>query len=195
MRVLLADNHDSFVYNIVQILRENGGADVDVVLTDEIDTSTLKRYDCIVFSPGPDIVDPGGRMTAILDAIDDDMPVLGICLGYDVIATYFGGKLNNLNKNYHGMKRKVHILENNDPLFAGLPLTIEAGLYHSWEVDKKSFPKTLKRCAVSQDRVLMAIRHVSRPVYGVQFHPESVMTPRGVDILCNFLKIADKETA
>ncbi|PLW96487.1 MAG: aminodeoxychorismate/anthranilate synthase component II [Marinilabiliales bacterium] len=195
MKVLLADNHDSFVYNIVQILRESGKAEVDVVLTDQISLDIVKNYDAIVFSPGPDIVDPGGKMTAILAHVEDDMPVLGICLGYDVIAQYFGAKLNNLNMNYHGMKRKVHILENSDPLFSGLPLSIDVGLYHSWEVDKKSLTPQLIRCAVSEDRVLMAVRHVDRPVYGVQFHPESIMTPQGEKLLLNFLKIAEKRRA
>lgn len=190
MKVLLVDNHDSFLHNIVQILREQGGATVEVQLAGSVALSSLPDYDAVVFSPGPDIVDPGGDMAAILDLLDETVPVLGVCLGYDIIASYFGGRLNNLHRNYHGVTAKVRLLEPENPLFAGLPETIEAGLYHSWEVEGASLPPVLKPCAVSEDRVLMAFRHVARPIYGVQFHPESIMTPWGGRILCNFLQVA-----
>ena len=192
MKILLADNHDSFVYNIVQILREEGNAEVDTVQTDRITKDMLAHYDGIVFSPGPDIVDPGGMMTAILDFIPEQMPVLGICLGYDVIATYFGARLNNLNTNYHGLQRKIHIIDTMDPLYAGFPVSFDAGLYHSWQVVRATLPDNLVATAISSDRILMSVRHRERPVFGVQYHPESIMTPQGKRLLINFLRVAEK---
>jgi len=187
MRILLADNYDSFVHNIEQILREQGGAKVTIVKTDCIDLAALTQYDGIVFSPGPDVVDPGGKMTEILQAAPGQMPILGVCLGFEQIAVHFGGKLNNLKVNYHGLARTLHLLDINDPLFRGVPLSSLVGLYHSWEVDRKTLPSVLIPTAISEDRVLMAFRHKTRPVFGLQFHPESVITQYGSTILLNFL--------
>lgn len=189
MKILLADNHDSFVYNIVQILREQGNATVDVVKTDEINISTLSKYQGIVFSPGPDIIDPGNKMRAMLDAVDHKIPILGICLGYDIIAKYYGARLMNSEQTYHGLQRKIHILDSADVLFQHMPPTIQAGLYHSWVVEKNSLEPHLIPTAISEDRVLMSFRHRNRPIYGVQFHPESIMTPMGSKLLLNWLQL------
>ena len=189
MKILLADNHDSFVYNIFQILHEQGGAIVDIVKTDEIDVSTLFKYQGIVFSPGPDIIDPGDKMKAILAAVDHKVPILGICLGYDIIAEYYGAGLINSEQTYHGLQRKIHIIDTSDALFQGMPPSINAGLYHSWVVDKGSLEPDLIPTAISEDRLLMAFRHRKYPVYGVQFHPESIMTPLGAKLLLNWLQL------
>lgn len=184
MKVLLLDNFDSFTFNLFHYL-EAFGCDVTVARNNAITLAEIERFDKIVLSPGPGLPKDAGVMPALLDAYIDRKPILGVCLGMQAIGEHFGGRLYNQQEVKHGVAEPCRHNGDNR-LFRGIPETFEAGLYHSWAValDEDS---PLKPTAYSDSGVLMAFEHADLPVTGVQFHPESVLTPQGRKMIANFL--------
>lgn len=185
MRILLLDNHDSFTWNLHHLLEPH--AEVDVVLNDRITVDEAARYDRIVLSPGPGLPSEAGIMMELLMKLMPTHPVLGICLGMQAIVEASGGRLYNQERVTHGMAVRCIAEEPCDPLFAGMPRVFEVGLYHSWAAEDRSLPGTLRVTARSSTGVIMAVRHTGHDVCGVQFHPESVLTPEGVRIIRNWI--------
>ena len=185
MKTLLIDNYDSFTYNLRQILEEEGG-EVTVWRNDRFKLQDVKPFDHVVLSPGPGIPSEAGLLEDVIRTWAETKPILGICLGEQAIGEVFGGKLFNLPHVFHGVQTPVHILEE-EPLFRNLPSTIQAGRYHSWVVSKEDFPTCLQITAESEEGQIMALRHRTLPVHGIQFHPESILTPCGRTIIHNFI--------
>lgn len=187
MRLLILDNYDSFTYNIVHAVRELG-VEPTVKRNDRITLDEIDRYDKIIISPGPGIPSEAGILPAMLQRYATEKPILGVCLGHQAIGERFGAKLRNLDEVYHGIQSTITITAPDDYIFAGLPEHLKVGRYHSWVVDKKDFPDSMKITAVSPDGEIMAMRHRDLDVRGVQFHPESILTPDGLKIIENWLK-------
>lgn len=186
MRLLILDNYDSFTYNIVHAARQLGFMP-EVYRNDEISLDDVEVYDKIIISPGPGIPGEAGILPVLLERYAGSKPILGICLGEQAIGERFGARLRNLSEVYHGVQSPVTITVDDEYIFEGLPKRIDVGRYHSWVVDSVSFPETLEITAMSDDGEIMAVRHKSLDIRGVQFHPESVLTPEGLTILSNWL--------
>lgn len=185
MNIVIIDNYDSFTYNLSHQLKALG-AQVDVVRNDAFQMSRLEPYDKIVLSPGPGIPKEAGLLNDVIRRYAGRKPILGVCLGHQAIAEVFGGRLENLRTVYHGVQTPTHII-NHDYLFEHLPETFEAGRYHSWVVSRSGLPDSLEVTAISDDGHIMALRHRTYDVRGIQFHPESILTPEGARILQNWL--------
>lgn len=185
MNIVIIDNYDSFTYNLSHQLKALG-AQVDVVRNDAFQMSRLEPYDKIVLSPGPGIPEEAGLLNDVIRRYAGRKPILGVCLGHQAIAEVFGGRLENLRTVYHGVQTPTHII-NHDYLFEHLPETFEAGRYHSWVVSRSGLPDSLEVTAISDDGHIMALRHRTYDVRGIQFHPESILTPEGARILQNWL--------
>lgn len=185
MNIVIIDNYDSFTYNLSHQLKAMG-AQVDVVRNDAFQMSRLEPYDKIVLSPGPGIPEEAGLLNDVIRRYAGRKPILGVCLGHQAIAEVFGGRLENLRTVYHGVQTPTHII-NHDYLFEHLPETFEAGRYHSWVVSRSGLPDSLEVTAISDDGHIMALRHRTYDVRGIQFHPESILTPEGARILQNWL--------
>lgn len=187
MKVLLLDNYDSFTYNLLHILRELG-VDTEVFRNDKISLDEVERFDKIVLSPGPGIPEEAGIMLPLIKRYAPTKSILGVCLGEQGIGQAFGAKLENLKEVHHGECSDIRILKN-DSLFHGLEPCFLAGRYHSWVVSKENFPDCLEILADDmREGQIMAIRHKTYDVKGIQFHPESVLTPKGKIIIENFIK-------
>ncbi|MGK0390405.1 MAG: anthranilate synthase component 2 [Maribacter sp.] len=195
MKILIIDNYDSFTYNLVQYLQEITDDKVSIFRNDAISVEDVDNYDCIVLSPGPGIPKDAGNMPAIIHAYKNKKPILGVCLGHQAIGEAFGGKLENLEQVYHGLATDIYVSDKEEPLYQNLPDTIEVGRYHSWVIDKDHCPDCLLVTSISPDGAIMSIRHESLPIFGVQYHPESIMTPEGKVILSNFLNAAKASLA
>jgi anthranilate synthase component II len=194
MRLLLLDNHDSFTWNLVELLRATGKVKVIIFNPEDLNIRELDQYDRVIFSPGPGLPDEQPAMFEILHAVkrlhDENgrkIDVFGVCLGMQAIAMHFGGTLFNLRSVIHGQPRKLKILKPDHPIFMGIPDKTEAGLYHSWAVDPATLPVCLETLAIAHDGTIMALAHKTLPVCGVQFHPESIMTPAGKRMIENWL--------
>lgn len=185
MNIVIIDNYDSFTYNLSHQLKALG-AQVDVVRNDAFQMSRLEPYDKIVLSPGPGIPEEAGLLNDVIRRYAGRKPILGVCLGHQAIAEVFGGRLENLRTVYHGVQTPTHII-NHDYLFEHLPETFEAGRYHSWVVSRSGLPDSLEVTAISDDGHIMALRHRTYDVRGIQFHPESILTPEVARILQNWL--------
>lgn len=185
MRILLLDNYDSFTWNLHHLLEPH--AEVDVVLNDRITVEEAARYDRIVISPGPGLPNEAGITMELLLKLMPTHPILGVCLGMQAIVEVCGGQLFNQDRVMHGVAVDCSLTEPRDQLFRDMPSTFSVGLYHSWAADPNSLPATLRATARSQADVIMAIRHVEHDVCGVQFHPESVLTPQGPQIIRNWI--------
>lgn len=186
MKVLLIDNYDSFTYNLFQYLEE-AGAEVTVVRNDCFTLDKVAQYDKIVLSPGPGIPSEAGLLESVIKVYAPTHPILGICLGEQAIGEVFGGELYNLPKVFHGVQTPTHIVAN-DYLFDGLAHDLQVGRYHSWVVRSESLPDCLEITALSDEGQIMALRHKEYDVHGIQFHPESILTPEGRTIINNFVK-------
>ncbi len=186
MKILLIDNYDSFTYNLFHILRELG-TETDVVRNDKIDIDRVEEYDKIILSPGPGIPSEAGMMPAIVKRYASTKSIFGVCLGEQALGENFGATLINLDEVYHGVQNPVSITVR-DYIFEGLPDVIEVGRYHSWVVERKSLPGCLEVITEDTDGRIMGIRHKELDIRGVQFHPESVLTPLGRTIMENFVK-------
>ena len=188
MKILLFDNYDSFTYNLLHILKEFG-ADVEVFRNDKITLDEVDRFDKIVLSPGPGIPEEAGILLPLIRRYAPTKSILGVCLGEQAIGEAFGAKLINLTEVHHGVCSDVRVVAN-DPLFNGLDRTLRVGRYHSWVVSKEDFPDCLEITAEdTEEGQIMGLRHKEYNVRGIQFHPESVLTPQGKEIIKNWLSI------
>lgn len=185
MRLLIIDNYDSFTYNIVHAIRSLG-IEPDIYRNDMIGIADIEQYDKIIISPGPGIPSEAGIVPGMLQRYATSKPILGICLGHQAIGERFGAKLKNLPNVYHGVKSTITVNQP-DYLFEGLPDRLDVGRYHSWVVSKDGFPDCLEILATSPDGEIMALRHREYDIRGVQFHPESILTPEGINILRNWI--------
>lgn len=186
MKIVIIDNYDSFTYNLSHLLKELG-AEVDVVRNDKFELKDLEQYDKIVLSPGPGIPSEAGLLLDVIRTYAGRKPILGVCIGHQAIGEVFGASLENLKEVYHGVQTDGTQL-GNDYIFEGLPERVMMGRYHSWVVAKDSVPECLEVTAMSDDGEIMAMRHRQYDIHGIQFHPESVLTPEGKTIVGNFLK-------
>ena len=186
MKIVIIDNYDSFTYNLSHLLKELG-AEIDVVRNDKFELMDLEQYDKIVLSPGPGIPSEAGLLLDVIRTYAGRKPILGVCLGHQAIGEVFGASLENLKEVYHGVQTEGTQL-GNDYIFEGLPERVMMGRYHSWVVAKDSVPECLEVTAMSDDGEIMAMRHRQYDIHGIQFHPESVLTPEGKTIVGNFLK-------
>lgn len=186
MKIVIIDNYDSFTYNLSHLLKELG-AEVDVVRNDKFELKDLEQYDKIVLSPGPGIPSEAGLLLDVIRTYAGRKPILGVCLGHQAIGEVFGASLENIKEVYHGVQTEGTQL-GNDYIFDGLPERVMMGRYHSWVVAKDSVPESLEVTAMSDDGEIMAMRHRQYDIHGIQFHPESVLTPEGKTIVGNFLK-------
>lgn len=185
MRLLLLDNYDSFTWNLHHLLEPH--AEVDVIRNDAISVQEAARYQRIVLSPGPGLPNEAGIMMELLHTLMPTHPILGVCLGMQGIVEACGGSLYNQQEVIHGRAVTCTPTAPRDPLFSDLPEHFEVGLYHSWATDPATMPASLKATAHSAAGVIMALRHSTHPVCGVQFHPESVLTPQGARIIANWI--------
>lgn len=187
MRILVFDNYDSFTYNLVHLVRKLSTAPVDVFRNDEIPLEKITAYDKIILSPGPGIPEEAGLLLPLIREFAPSKSILGVCLGHQAIAEAFGGKLLNLSHVFHGVATPVHILNHDIPLFRQLPDTIQAGRYHSWVVDETQLPDCLEITARDDQQYIMGLHHKQYDLTGVQFHPESVLTPQGEQMIQQWL--------
>lgn len=185
MKIVIIDNYDSFTYNLAHLVKSQG-AEVDVVRNDKFQMLDLEPYDKFILSPGPGIPSEAGLLEEVIRHYAESKPMLGVCLGHQAIGEVFGAQLTNLSEVYHGVATPVTLM-GNDPIFAGLPSRIEVGRYHSWVVDEKGLPECLEITAESDDGHIMGLRHRKYDIHGIQFHPESVLTPQGPQIIRNWL--------
>lgn len=201
MKILVFDNYDSFTYNLVHLVEKLIHGKVDVYRNNELPLENVSVYDKIILSPGPGIPSEAGMLLPLIKAYAQSKSILGVCLGHQAIGEAFGGTLTNLSTVYHGVATKIDLIDNSatkeknftspdsrTSLFNGLPGTIEVGRYHSWVVDEKNFPADLAVTAKDANGYIMALQHKQYDVQGVQFHPESVLTPDGEKIIHNWLK-------
>ena len=193
MKILVFDNYDSFTYNLVHLVEKITGVSVEVRRNDEITLEEADVYDRIILSPGPGIPEEAGLLLPMIRAYAARKPILGVCLGHQAIGEAFGANLVNLDRVYHGVALPVQVLTHKGAgpaadLFAGMPDSFAAGRYHSWVIDPKAFPAALEITATDEAGNIMALRHREFDVLGVQFHPESVLTPEGETIMRNWLK-------
>ena len=186
MKTVIIDNYDSFTYNLAHLVKELG-AEVDVLRNDKFELEELEKYDKIILSPGPGIPEEAGLLLEVIRTYAGRKPMLGVCLGEQAIGQVFGGKLTNLSEVFHGIQTNVKI-KNKDYIFSGLPTEIPVGRYHSWVVDTEGFPEELVITAISSEGQIMALKHREYDIHGIQFHPESVLTPDGKQIVGNWLK-------
>ena len=185
MKIVIIDNYDSITYNLSHLVKELG-AEFTVLRNDSFPIEELETYDKILLSPGPGIPKEAGLLLEVIRTYAGKKPILGVCLGEQAIGEVFGGKLTNLSEVYHGIQSPIRITASNY-LFEGLPEEILVGRYHSWVIDRENFPDALEITAVSQEGYIMALRHKDFDVQGIQFHPESVLTPDGKKIISNWL--------
>jgi anthranilate synthase component II len=188
MKILVFDNYDSFTYNLVHLVKKIVHDQVDVYRNDQIPLEKVAAYDKIILSPGPGIPEEAGMLLPLIKEYASSKSILGVCLGHQAIGEAFGASLINLTTVYHGVATDCQLSIANCQLFHGLPGTIKVGRYHSWIVDEKTIPKELEVTARDENNYIMALQHKNYDVQGVQFHPESVLTPDGETILKNWLK-------
>jgi anthranilate synthase component 2 len=190
MKVLILDNYDSFTYNLVHITEHILKQKVEVVRNDVVDMEKIREYDKIILSPGPGIPSEAGILLPLIKRYAATKSILGVCLGHQAIGEAFGAKLVNLSTVFHGVARPVHITQKaqQEDLFKNLPEVFEAGRYHSWIVSEEQLPQELEITAKDDNGYIMALKHKEYDVQGVQFHPESVLTPCGETIIRNWLE-------
>ncbi|GHB28444.1 aminodeoxychorismate/anthranilate synthase component II [Mongoliitalea lutea] len=188
MKILVVDNYDSFTYNLVYIIRQLGyGSQMHIVRNDKIGLDAVNDFDKILLSPGPGIPSEAGIMPELLKQYSSTKDILGVCLGHQAIGEAFGSGLTNLSEVVHGLASEVTVQE--DLLFQGLPTKFNVGRYHSWVIDEETLPACLQITARTPDGQIMAVRHECYLVRGVQFHPESILTEYGVEMMRNWLSV------
>lgn len=186
-KILVFDNYDSFTYNLVHLVEKILHIQVDVFRNDAIPLEAVKAYDKIILSPGPGIPSEAGMLLPLIKEYAATKSMLGVCLGHQAIGESFGGKLINLDAVYHGIATPIQINDRTNRLFTGLPENISVGRYHSWIIDADAFPAALEVTATDDQGYVMALQHRTYDIQGVQFHPESVLTPDGETIIRNWL--------
>lgn len=187
-KILIFDNYDSFTYNLVQLIRAITGREPTVKRNDKITLKEVAAFSKILLSPGPGLPQNAGIMLQLIRHYSATKSILGICLGHQAIGLAFGGQLIKQEKVYHGVTAPLCLTGIKDRLFTGIPENISVGRYHSWILDKKGFPEALQITATDHAGEIMGIRHRDYDVQGLQFHPESVLTPHGAAIVQNWLK-------
>ncbi len=194
MKILIFDNYDSFTYNLVHLVEKITNEKVNVYRNDKIALEDVQQYDKIILSPGPGVPSEAGLLLPLIKEYALTKSIFGVCLGHQAIGEAFGGKLTNLSSVFHGVATSVKIVNGkksmvSSELFKGLPETFPVGRYHSWIVDKENFPDELEITAEDENGFIMALQHKQYDVQGVQFHPESVLTPDGEKIMRNWLSL------
>lgn len=187
-KILILDNYDSFTYNLVHYVKDYGNHQIDVYRNDKIPLPEIDRYDGIILSPGPGLPNEAGNLIPIIENFYESKRIFGVCLGQQAIAEVFHGSLYNLSEVYHGVAHTISLTQPAHYLFDGLPEAIEGGRYHSWMVKEDNFPTCLKVTATDQQGRIMALTHRNYDVCAVQFHPESILTPHGKEIIFNWLR-------
>ncbi len=187
MKIVIIDNYDSFTYNLAHLVKELG-VEVTVYRNDQFELPQLEEFDKIILSPGPGIPSEAGLLLDVIRTYAGKKPMLGVCLGHQAIGEAFGAKLTNLSDVFHGVATEGTQF-GNDSIFAGLPKRIVMGRYHSWVVSKDGLPECLEITAESDEGQIMALRHKTLDIHGIQFHPESVLTPEGKTMIGNWLKL------
>lgn len=191
MKILIFDNYDSFTYNLLHIVEKIIDGKADVCRNDQIPLEKINDYDKIILSPGPGLPCESGLLLPLIKEYASSKSILGVCLGQQAIAEVFGGKLLNLKEVYHGVATKIKVnterTASENDVFKSLPEELEVGRYHSWIVDQENFPSDLEITAEDENGFIMALRHRTFDVQGVQFHPESVLTPAGEKMMRNWL--------
>lgn len=193
MKIVMIDNYDSFTYNLVHLVKELG-ADITVFRNDQFELEQLEEFDKIMLSPGPGIPSEAGKLLDVIKTYAGVKPILGICLGEQAIGESFGGTLVNLSDVFHGVQTPAHVVDfiehgehKIDYIFRGINRDILVGRYHSWVVDAQSLPDCLEATCLSNEGQVMALRHKEFDIRGIQFHPESVLTPDGKKMINNWL--------
>ena len=193
MNIAIIDNYDSFTYNFVHLLEKIVSTNVSVFLNDKFTLEQLEAFDKIILSPGPGLPQNAGKMMEVIEAYKSIKSILGVCLGHQAIGLAFGATLQNLATVYHGIETNIYVSDedrNNDKsLFKSIQIPMVVGRYHSWVISKKNFPEDLIITATDDEKNIMAIKHKFLDVQGVQFHPESIMTPKGEELMRNWLDI------
>ncbi|MCY1635444.1 anthranilate synthase component II [Marinifilum sp. D737] len=188
MKILVLDNYDSFTYNLVEYLRKLGANDIEVYRNREIELKDVDKYDKILLSPGPGIPDEAGILKDLIKEYAATKSILGVCLGEQAIAEVFGGSIENLNTVYHGVATSIFRTESDQGVLKGIEQEFKAARYHSWNVVEQDLPDCLEITCRDSEGAIMGIRHKEYDVEGVQFHPESVLTPDGMKMIENWLK-------
>lgn len=192
-RLLILDNYDSFTYNLADYaLQCSSGYEIHVIRNDALSVQEAIMYDAFMLSPGPGLPADAGIMPELIKRLSGQKPILGVCLGLQAIGEAYGAQLKNLSQVLHGVSRTTIIVDHDDPIYAGIPDSFNAGRYHSWTVNRKSLPIELILTGIDHDGEVMSIRHREFPIYGVQYHPESILTKWGKKIIHNYLAIAFK---
>ncbi|MFM8741820.1 MAG: anthranilate synthase component II [Cytophagales bacterium] len=186
MKILVLDNYDSFTYNLVHIIRELGYG-MDIHRNDQISVEAVGQYDKILLSPGPGIPDEAGIMKQVIRQYAASKSILGVCLGHQGIAECFGAKLFNLPHVLHGVTSTLQVTDEEEKLFAGLPQQFTVTHYHSWVVEATTLPEEIKVTSTNEQGLVLSLVHTQFDVRGVQFHPESIMTEHGKQIIKNWL--------
>ena len=186
MKILVFDNYDSFTYNLVQMIEQIVGEKVDVFRNDQISLEDIEKYDKIILSPGPGIPEEAGILLDLIKKYAPKKSIFGVCLGQQAIAEAFGGSLINLSEIFHGVATESKQIKEHQ-IFKNLPETLEVGRYHSWAVNPDDFPEELEITSIDKDGMIMSLKHKNYDVHAVQYHPESILTPNGKQILENFI--------
>lgn len=188
-RLLIVDNFDSFTYNLLHYCETFAGIYCEVRRNDEIDTAYAENFDSLLFSPGPGLPKDAGLMPELIRAHHTTKKILGVCLGMQALGEFFGARLINGDFPLHGRTSRLKVYDPSSVLFKGLPSEFQIGRYHSWMVDEQTLPPQLLPTAHAQDGSLQAMRHATLPIEAVQFHPESVLTEHGVQMMHNWLAV------
>jgi anthranilate synthase/aminodeoxychorismate synthase-like glutamine amidotransferase len=188
MKTALVDNNDSFTYNIVELIRKIPGSLLTVIPYGELKIDDLEKYDKLILSPGPGLPDEFPVLQDVLKEYYDTKPMLGICLGHEAIAKFFGAELTHLPSVVHGQPKVINVVKES-VFFRDIPEKFNAGLYHSWVIDKDKFPDELEITGLSDEGNIMSFQHKKLKLFGVQFHPESIITEYGREMMENFLKV------
>jgi len=192
MKIIILDNYDSFTYNLVHMVEDITGEYPTVFRNDEIEIEAINEYDLIILSPGPGIPDEAGILKEVIKRYAGIKPIFGVCLGLQAITEVFGGSLENLDSVFHGVATKMKITSSDAIIYKNIPAEFEAGRYHSWIASLKDFPSELEITSVDEFGDIMSLQHKKHNISAVQYHPESILTPLGENIVRNFIEANQK---
>ncbi len=192
MKILIIDNYDSFTYNLVHMVEDITGEFPSVFRNDQIALTAIDAYDLLILSPGPGIPDEAGILKEIIAEYAGKKPIFGVCLGLQAITEVFGGTIENMETVFHGVATTMKVTDRMAPIYRGIPTEFEAGRYHSWIASTKDLPDVLKVTSIDEDGEIMSIEHKEFPISAVQYHPESILTPLGKQIVQNFIEANSK---
>ncbi len=190
--VCVIDNYDSFTFNLVELLRSIGVGSIEVRANDKCCIDELRSYSKILLSPGPGVPSEAGLMPQVVRGLSSEKSILGVCLGHQCIAEVFGAQLRNLSRPFHAESSLISVVDSEELLFSGLPTHLRVGRYHSWVVDTNGFPQELAVTARDVDGTIMGLRHRRFDVRGIQFHPESILSEYGREMMCNWVHSGER---